>query len=34
VPATKATKLKGPNTPDGIFSPTPKTEEGGAAPSQ
>ena len=28
------TSDRGPNTAEGIFAPTPRTEEGGAAPSQ
>ena len=34
VPATRASRDRGPKREEGIFSPTPKTEEGGASPSQ
>ena len=34
VPATKATRERGPNRAEGIFSPTPRTDEGGASDSQ
>lgn len=34
VPTTKAISDRGQKTDDGIFSPTPRTEDGGADPSQ
>ena len=34
MPATRATRERGPNRAEGIFSPTPRTDEGGAAVSQ
>ena len=34
VPTINATKERGPNTAEGIFSPTPKTDDAGAFPSQ
>lgn len=34
VPTTKAISDNGQKTDDGIFSPTPRTEDGGADPSQ